>query len=206
MSDTYYGFLDPGAQITNAYGAQPEGIDYALGKHTGLDIAYNDNIARVLAPGIVADVGYNNTYGNYIWIQNQDGNSTLYGHLKMPTVKKGDIVQLGDMVGIQGQTGKATGPHVHVEVRQNRKDAKSTIDPLQYYKDLQGGNYTFSPTTEEGGASALEGVNNIVSDIISNGLSNFKDWGLTSLIRIIIILFAVFLIYKSIKAGFLGGA
>lgn len=78
--------------------------------------------------------GCNGGYGNYVIIQHSDGNYTLYAHLHTNTitVKAGDIVSQGQVIGKIGSTGNSTGPHLHFEVRlgENTRDAR--VDPLEY--------------------------------------------------------------------------
>jgi len=58
-------------------------------------------------------------------LQHGKGLETLYSHLAESRVKTGDKLQRGSVLGTVGHTGKATGPHVHYEVRQDGK----TVDP-----------------------------------------------------------------------------
>jgi murein DD-endopeptidase MepM/ murein hydrolase activator NlpD len=61
--------------------------------------------------------GYNGGYGNYIVIQHDNGSQTLYGHASSVIVSVGQHVVQGQVIGYEGATGKATGPHVHFEIR-----------------------------------------------------------------------------------------
>jgi len=56
-------------------------------------------------------------YGNYVVIDNGNNVTSLYAHLSKIVVTKGQNVQPGDVIGLEGQTGWATGPHVHFETR-----------------------------------------------------------------------------------------
>ena len=59
---------------------------------------------------------------------------TLYGCLKEALVSVSDTVNQGDIIGIVGQTGQATGPHLHLEVRDNNGDF---YDPMDWYSDTE---------------------------------------------------------------------
>ena len=64
----------------------------------------------------VANGGWNFGMGNYVTILHSGGISTYYGHLMTLFVKPGDLVNIGDRIGLMGSTGKSTGCHVHFEV------------------------------------------------------------------------------------------
>jgi len=74
------------------------------------------------------DGAYHNGYGNYVVIDHGGGITTLYGHCASTTVKEGQTVKKGDVVGYVGMTGRTDGPHLHFEVRVNGK----ATDPINY--------------------------------------------------------------------------
>ena len=55
------------------------------------------------------------TYGNYLRLTHADGQETLYAHLQYLYVRAGEVVQKGQCLGTVGQTGRATGAHLHLE-------------------------------------------------------------------------------------------
>ena len=67
-------------------------------------------------------------YGWYIVIYHGDGISTLYAHCSSTIARVGETVKQGQVIGLVGMTGAATGPHIHYEVRVNG----SPVDPLGY--------------------------------------------------------------------------
>lgn len=69
--------------------------------------------------GVVSQVGYSGINGNYIWINHNNGYKTYYGHLNSVYVGVGYTVARGETIGQIGQTGYATGPHVHFMVTYN---------------------------------------------------------------------------------------
>ncbi|WP_244226553.1 M23 family metallopeptidase [Paenibacillus protaetiae] len=95
--------------------------------HKGIDITGSRTILAA-DDGVVTFVGTKTGYGNTIIINHKNGYETLYGHLKSFSVKKGQIVQKGDKLGIMGATGDATGVHLHFEIHKNG----SLTNPLKY--------------------------------------------------------------------------
>ena len=87
-----------------------KGIDYAA--PTGTPV-------RTTADGVVTFAGWQNGYGNVIFVRHQGAYSTVYGHLSRvaPELKVGAKVAQGDTIGYVGMTGWATGPHLHYEFR-----------------------------------------------------------------------------------------
>ena len=87
-----------------------KGVDYAAAAGTPV---------RATGNGKVAYVGTQGGYGNVIQLQHQGAFATLYAHLSRfaPQVKAGGRVTQGEIIGYVGQTGWATGPHLHYEFR-----------------------------------------------------------------------------------------
>lgn len=85
--------------------------------HRGLDLVGVKN-ARIYsaANGKVLEAGYSRSYGNYVLIQHKKQLKTRYAHLKSLRVKPGQKVLQGQVVGIQGSTGRSTRDHLHFEV------------------------------------------------------------------------------------------
>ena len=86
------------------------GIDYAA--PTGTPV-------KTVGDGTVEFAGVQNGYGNVIFVQHPQGPLTVYAHLSSIKVHKGQTVSQGDTIGLVGQTGWATGPHLHFEFRLN---------------------------------------------------------------------------------------
>lgn len=89
--------------------------------HYGTDIkVYVGDTIRAAFSGkirIVADQGRRKGYGKYIIIRHPNGLETVYGHLSKHLVKEDDVVRAGDVIGLGGNTGRSTGPHLHFETR-----------------------------------------------------------------------------------------
>ena len=91
-----------------------------LRPHLGTDFrAPWGAVVRAAADGTVEFAGVGTGYGNYIRIAHGPGILTLYAHLSSidPHVKKGTKVKYGEVIGRVGQTGLATGPHLHYELK-----------------------------------------------------------------------------------------
>lgn len=110
--------------ITSRYGPRtPTSIVSA--NHQGIDIAVNEGTVFVAAmDGKVITASSYGSYGNHIFIQNGDV-ITVYAHCKKLYVKEGDIIVQGQQLGEVGQTGNATGPHLHFEIRKEGR----TVNP-----------------------------------------------------------------------------
>lgn len=103
-------------RITSPYGGR--GGEFHYGTDIGAGGRTNVPIVSV-ADGVVSYVGPLSTYGNIVRVQhNIDGYKfeTLYAHLATYKVKKGDTVKKGQQIGVMGNTGNSTGPHLHFEV------------------------------------------------------------------------------------------
>lgn len=99
--------------------------------HAGIDLdAPLGSTIRAAAAGTVIYAGWYSGYGNMIDIQHSDGVVTRYAHMSsfVPNVGYGAAVTAGQVIGLVGRTGDATGNHVHFEVRLNG----SAIDPAPF--------------------------------------------------------------------------
>lgn len=104
--------------MASGYGYRVDPI-YGTGKfHEGMDFsAPVGTPVYATGDGKVTDAGWNHGYGNSIDINHGYDYVTRYAHLSKIMVKKGQEVKRGDMIGLVGNTGKSTGPHLHYEVR-----------------------------------------------------------------------------------------
>ncbi len=116
-------------EVTSPFGAR---IDPFLGRpalHTGIDLR-DDVGTEVLAtaPGRVVSAGLANGYGIMVEVDHGAGLSTRYAHLSAATVTPGQQIGAGEMIGRVGATGRATGPHLHYEVRIDGEP----VDPMRF--------------------------------------------------------------------------
>ena len=119
----------PGAKVISPYGKRGKR------SHSGVDLKTkpNDNIYAAFEGEVIFSDVYHG-YGNYIRIKHPNGLETCYSHNSKNLVKKGDYVKAGQVIALTGQTGRATTPHLHFEVRVNGK----TRNPANYF-DLNKG-------------------------------------------------------------------
>jgi len=115
--------------LTSSYGWRTHPITGERSFHEGLDIAASYGTAvGAAAGGKVTFAGWNGGYGRLVIIDHGDGVETRYGHLSSIAVSTGQYVSSGETIGYVGQSGDATGPHLHFEMRKNGK----TVDPRDY--------------------------------------------------------------------------
>ena len=97
--------------------------------HHGIDMAgtWQEEV-RASADGFVKFSGRNGSFGKVVEIVHKHGVTTLYGHLHKLSVKKGDFVKEGDIVGKMGATGRVVGAHLHYEIKINKK----SVNPYKF--------------------------------------------------------------------------
>lgn len=102
--------------------------------HNGIDLIGGHEIVAAADGEVVSTRNEGKQYGNgcYVRIKHSNGLYTLYYHLKSGsvTVKKGEKVTKGQVIGIIGKTGKATGVHLHYQI--DKGSSASAIDPTKY--------------------------------------------------------------------------
>lgn len=100
--------------------------------HPGIDIAVPEgSLVRASAVGHVAEAGLDSQYGNFVLLQHEDDYQTMYGHLSRILVRSGAAVEAGQVIGLSGNTGRSSAPHLHFEIR---RDGNS-IDPTTMVKE-----------------------------------------------------------------------
>jgi murein DD-endopeptidase MepM/ murein hydrolase activator NlpD len=88
--------------------------------HYGVDlVADSGTDICSFADGTVTVVGESNSYGNYCVVVHENGCSTLYAHCSRITVSSGKMVSKGETIAEVGESGTATGPHLHFELQQD---------------------------------------------------------------------------------------
>ena len=118
--------------ITQKYGEIIPGVTFNDKPHTGIDYGCPMH-TPILASneGTVMAAGWDVTgYGFRVIIRHPDDMATLYAHLDSISVNIGDKVKQGQEIGISGNTGKTTGPHLHFEVRTKWNDWTTHFNPM----------------------------------------------------------------------------
>jgi hypothetical protein len=124
--------------VTQRFGENPQYYEPTNG-HNGIDYGVPEGtFVRAAADGVVSRAeldtatAVNSTagYGYHLRVQHPDGSTTIYGHLVEGgiLVSTGQNVKMGEMIGLSGNTGRSTGPHLHFELRTSIAITTS-IDP-----------------------------------------------------------------------------
>lgn len=119
-------------RIASGFGYRPHPIYKVMKMHAGIDFtAPIGTPIYATGNGIVMKQPYGpgSGYGNYVVIDHGYGYSTLYGHMSQIDVRPGQRVKRGEIIGLVGNTGTSTGPHLHYEVIYNDKK----VDPINYF-------------------------------------------------------------------------
>jgi len=124
-----------GASEQSGFGHRYDPFNNQLAFHSGLDLSgpAGSKIFST-ADGVVTNAERDGSYGNMIDIDHGNGISTRYGHLSQILVERGQKIRKGDVIGIQGSTGRSTGAHLHYEVRYHDQ-------PMNPKNFLQAGQY-----------------------------------------------------------------
>ena len=116
-------------RITSLFGPRKDPFTGRPEFHTGIDIGAPDGTEVCAArDGVVLEIGQNETLGNYVVVDHPGAYQTVYGHLSMIGVTMKQRVSAGAVLGAVGHTGRATGPHLHFEVK--RKGSFTDPFPL----------------------------------------------------------------------------
>ena len=124
---TYEGFVLPFAYGEPVHGVCSSGFGYRVHPienqvlfHYGTDYEVVEGTAvNAFADGQVSAVGEEAGYGKYIEISHSDGWKTLYAHCSEILVNVSETVKIGETIALSGQTGRVTGPHLHLELTHN---------------------------------------------------------------------------------------
>jgi len=118
-------------RFTSQFGLRRDPKTGGRRMHRGVDFAASSGTPiYATADGVVTHSGWHSGYGRLIKIQHEFGIETRYAHLSRLKVKVGQRVSRGDRIGAMGSSGRATGVHLHYEVRVGDK----AVNPMIYIK------------------------------------------------------------------------
>lgn len=115
--------------------------------HKGTDLALTTGEKIYSAfDGIVRVAGAFNGYGNTVLVRHYNGLETLYGHLSKIAFEPGTLVKAGDVIGLGGNTGRSSGPHLHYETRfeGNQFDSENIYDYSDNTVKIRMSDFTLS--------------------------------------------------------------
>ena len=118
--------VDGAVTLTSDFGRRKDPFTGHLAKHEGIDVAApSGSPVAAFAAGSVVYSGWKSGYGNTVILRHQDGLESVYGHVSKSLVKVGDEVASHATIAQVGSAGRATGAHLHFEVRRDGK----AVDP-----------------------------------------------------------------------------
>lgn len=125
-------------RYSDGWGVRIHPITNELEFHTGIDVANEIGTpVYATADGIVRLVSYENGYGKRIIVTHNESYETQYAHLYSFQVGEGDRVRKGQIIGLMGNTGMSTGPHLHYEVIENG----DKVNPIPFLNRIDTDHY-----------------------------------------------------------------
>jgi murein DD-endopeptidase MepM/ murein hydrolase activator NlpD len=124
-------FSRPRGEITSRFGEWRTFNDGHRSQHLGMDVfAREGTKVKAINAGTVTLVRDTFLAGNVVVVAHGGGIASAYFHLSEINVDEGDVVQVGEVVGLAGQTGRTTGPHLHLGVRVHG----GFVDPATFFR------------------------------------------------------------------------
>ncbi|WP_456604813.1 M23 family metallopeptidase [Blastococcus sp. SYSU DS0617] len=118
-----------GARLTSGFGARWGTV------HAGIDLAAPMRTPEyAVMDGVVLEAGPASGYGLVVYIQHDNGDVTVYGHMDEILVEPGQLVRAGDTIALLGNRGQSTGPHLHFEVHLGGLNG-TKVDPLPWLRE-----------------------------------------------------------------------
>jgi murein DD-endopeptidase MepM/ murein hydrolase activator NlpD len=120
------------SRITSGFKMRFHPILQTWRAHLGVDYgAPQGTPIQAVGSGVVDFAGVQGGYGNVVFVKHNNQNTTVYAHMSKINVKRGQVISQGQVLGLVGATGWATGPHLHFEFRVNGKQQ----DPLSMARE-----------------------------------------------------------------------
>lgn len=123
--------------ISSGFGDRVAPCRYCSSNHRGLDFTPGNGAPIfAIATGVVVAAEFGRGYGQYVYIEHEINGQTVlsvYAHMQggSSPLDVGDQIEVGDFIGLVGNTGTSTGPHLHLEVRINDE----YVDPFAWLKE-----------------------------------------------------------------------
>lgn len=115
--------------VSSLFGSRSDPLEGDGRFHYGLDMAGEEgDVICAFADGTVSVVGESSELGQYVTVVHEGGYETLYAHCSRVTASSGQRVSRGDPIAEMGETGRATGVHLHFELQQNG----TYLNPIYY--------------------------------------------------------------------------
>jgi len=132
--DEFYNFdVDKDGKVSRGEGYHHKGIDIDMGDNQ----PYIYSTMQGVVVNINGDADHPSGYGIYVIIKDEYDFYHYYSHLSSLSVNKGQQVDVGQVIGRQGNTGKSTGSHLHYEIRGPDNTVRDRIDPVVYFELLE---------------------------------------------------------------------
>lgn len=121
--------MDGELRISSGYGLRENPFGKGHEFHNGMDFPGDTGTpVKATAPGKIDEAGHGGAIGNFVAIEHGYGYRSVYGHLSRVLVKPGETVSKGQVIGLLGNTGRSSGPHLHYALQYKGR----TIDPAPY--------------------------------------------------------------------------
>lgn len=122
-------------RVTSPFGARRDPFSGRTAQHDGIDLgAPEGSPVFAIAAGVVVEAHRDDGSGNLVAVRHADGSVSRYAHMKLRYVRIGEAVAAGAPVGLVGSKGRATGPHLHLEVHHDGRP----VDPLPLIAPADG--------------------------------------------------------------------
>ncbi|WP_165499767.1 M23 family metallopeptidase [Pedobacter frigidisoli] len=130
--------------VSSGYGYRIHPISKKIDQHTGVDLPVHSGMIKSMMSGKVIGCGYHALLGNYVRISHGQIES-IYGHLSRILVNMGQDVETGQCIGFSGQSGSATGEHLHFAITYRGMP----IHPLRFITEVMQKQLLLAPHDHE---------------------------------------------------------
>ena len=158
------------ARITSGFGMRHHPILGYSKMHQGVDFGATTGTPIMAAgDGIVKIKAWQNGYGNFVQIQHNATYSTAYGHMsRFGNIQQGARVKQGQVIGYVGATGRATGPHLHYEVRANGHQVNPAARQFNLNNGLSGAQLAKFNATKQSVSSELASLKRTTPAVVAS--------------------------------------